>query len=60
MDCVPCIYETPTGPVSPNGYYLYSGHVGQLLTCYKYKRVLAHVDVVGETSLGAFPICEEC
>jgi len=35
MDCVACIDETTAGPVSPNGYYLYSGHVGQPLTCYR-------------------------
>jgi len=35
MDCVACIDETTAGPVSPNGYYLYGGHVGRPLTCYR-------------------------
>ena len=57
MDCVACIDETTTGPVSPNGYYLYGGHVGQLLTCYRLERVFAHGDVVAKTLPEALPIC---
>ena len=34
IDCIACIDKTTTGPVSPNGYYLYSGHVGRPLTGY--------------------------
>jgi len=32
MGYVAYIDETTTGPVSPNGYYPYSGHVGRPLT----------------------------
>ena len=32
IDCVACIEEMPTGPVSPSRYYLYGGHVGWPLT----------------------------
>ena len=35
MDCVACIGEATAGPVSPNGYYLYGGHVSRPLTCYR-------------------------
>jgi len=57
MDCVACIDETTTGPVSPNRYYHYSRHVGRPLTGYRYGRVFAPADVVEEISLGALPIC---
>jgi len=57
MDCVACIDETTVGPVSPNGYYLYGGHVSRPLTWYRQERVFAHADVVGETSPEALPIC---
>ena len=35
MDCVAGIDETTAGPVSPNGYYLYCGHVSQPLIWYQ-------------------------
>ena len=35
MNWVACIDETTTGPVSPNGYYLYGWPVGPPLTCYR-------------------------
>jgi len=57
MYCVACIDETTAGAVSLNGYYLYGGHVGQPLTCYRRERAFAHADSVGETSLEALPIC---
>jgi len=57
MDCVACIDETTAGPGSPKGYYLYGGHVGQPQTGYRLERAFAHADVVGETLLGALPIC---
>jgi len=57
MDCVACIEETTAGPVTPNGYYLYGGHVARPLICYRKERVLAHADVVGEISLEVLPIC---
>jgi len=57
MDWVACIDETTAWPVSPNGYYLYGGHVGRPLTCYRKETVFAHTDVVAETSPGALPIC---
>ena len=57
MDCEACIDETTAGPVSPNGYYLYGGHVSRPLICYRWERAFAHADVVGETSPEALPIC---
>ena len=59
MDCVACIDETTARPVSPNGHYLYGGHVGWPLICYREERVFAHADVVGETSPEALPICAD-
>ena len=35
IDWVACIDETTTRAVSPDGYYLYGGHVSQPLTCYQ-------------------------
>jgi len=35
MDWVACIDETTRGPVCLDNYYLYSGQVGQPLTCYR-------------------------
>ena len=57
MDCVACIDETTAGPGSPNGYYLYGGHVGRPLIYHRQESVFAHADVVGETSPKALPIC---
>ena len=57
MDCVACIDETTAWPVTPNGYYLYSGHVGRPLICYRYETVFAHADVVGESSPERLRIC---
>jgi len=57
MDWVACIDETTAGPVSPNGYYLYGGHVGRPLTGCRKETVFPHTDVVAETSPGALLIC---
>ena len=57
MDCVACIDETTTGPVSPKGYHLDGGQLSPPLTCYGEERAFAHADVVGETSPGGLPIC---
>jgi len=57
MDYITCIDETPTGPVSPNRYYLNSGHVSRLQTCYRYARTFGYVDVTREGSPQALAIC---
>jgi len=56
-DCIACIDETTTGPVIPNGYCLYGGHIRGPLICYQQERVFAHTDVVEEISPEALPIC---